>query len=319
MLKPLRHFLPKHHLHPREITKLCYLLANKYCHEVCNVSCWADCASNTEISPYHKKYEEILQLVQCNNNSRVLEIGPGTGELLYLASKKAKSVIGIDLCPENVATCKSKGLEVIEGDAIKILDELPENSFDIIIANSSLEHAVTEIDALNKKADEIYVQMFKSIKRVLVPGGKAYLSLVYTNSIENPAELIQDPFNYPVFSKKFHLGLIVQTFSGWYPCIGQFDKCSIESGLKKIYEEDRTMDYLSSCKYWPSLCSIYNPLMAYKFFKNPQLRHVLFKYPYYCYLNVIKLLAQSWTWQFTKNTEYGALSPMRYLCQIWQK
>jgi cyclopropane fatty-acyl-phospholipid synthase-like methyltransferase len=321
-IKPLRKILHKKYIPPRERTKLLYTLLNKWCDKLCGISCWAECSTDEFEKPkeqYQKKYNEILDLLNCNTNSELLEIGPGTGELLKNATNITKNAVGLELCPENVNTCKQKGLKVIQGDASKDLDIFPENKFDIVIANSSMEHAVTEEDFLAGRADDIYQKLFKDIYRILKPNGKLYISLIHHRTPVNASDMIKDPFEFPVLSKKFHLALLSQVFSGSYPYVGQLDGITKNIGFKKTYEYDGTPEYLASCKNWPVQKSIFNPVMLFRFFLDRELRSIFLNYRYYIYLNIVKLLSYSWTWQFLPSKEENGLTPTVYLCQIYEK
>ncbi len=317
VLKYVRNFFEKKEISTRERTKLCYFLINKWCSEVCNIDCWADCTADDKKS-YDDKYTQILDLVQCDNNSKVLEIGPGTGRLLSLAKKRTKDVMGIDITPENIATCAEKGLKVLQGDAISKISELSDDSFDIVIANSSMEHAVTEYDAISGKGDAIYLELFREIQRILKPGGRFYLSLISFDIETDPQDAVKDPYLFPIFSDKFHLALLTQTFSGWYPFVGQLDPISEKAKLKKVYEYNGTQEYLASCENWPVLWSIFNPFVCYRLFTNKEIRQVISRYPYYCFLHLVKLLSYSWEWQFTPNSKTGK-TPTKYLCQVYEK
>ena len=73
-------------------------------------------------------------------NSRVLDIGCGDGILMKLLSdEKNIDVRGLELNEENVETCISKGLSVIEGDAETELGQFPDKSFDYVILSQTLQ------------------------------------------------------------------------------------------------------------------------------------------------------------------------------------
>ena len=73
-------------------------------------------------------------------NSRVLDVGCGDGILMKLLSdEKDIDVRGLELNEENVETCISKGLSVIEGDAETELGQFPDKSFDYVILSQTLQ------------------------------------------------------------------------------------------------------------------------------------------------------------------------------------
>jgi O-antigen chain-terminating methyltransferase len=84
---------------------------------------------------YVKAGQQIyLPMFACSEN--VLDIGCGRGEFLE-AVPGAK---GIDLSPESVAICKSKGLNAEVADLFVYLENLPESSLDGIFCSQVVEH-----------------------------------------------------------------------------------------------------------------------------------------------------------------------------------
>lgn len=82
-------------------------------------------------------------------NSRVLDIGCGDGILMKLLSdKKNIDVRGLELNEENVETCISKGLSVIEGDAETELGQFPDKSFDYVILSQTLQAFYNPVSVL---------------------------------------------------------------------------------------------------------------------------------------------------------------------------
>ena len=86
------------------------------------------------------------------DNSRVLDVGCGDGTLMkFLYKEKNIDVRGLELNKENVETCISKGLSVIEGNAENELGQFPEKSFDFVILSQTLQafyNPVTVLDHL---------------------------------------------------------------------------------------------------------------------------------------------------------------------------
>jgi methionine biosynthesis protein MetW len=84
--------------------------------------------------------------------ARVLDLGCGNGELLYLlAREKGAKVQGIELNDAAIYECVKRGLSVIHGDIEGGLAEYPESSFDYVILNQSLQE-VKKIDWLIQEA-----------------------------------------------------------------------------------------------------------------------------------------------------------------------
>ena len=73
-------------------------------------------------------------------NTKVLDIGCGTGELLnLLIEEKNIDGRGIEISQSGVSECVKKGLAVIQGDADTDLVYYPEKSFDYAIVSQTLQ------------------------------------------------------------------------------------------------------------------------------------------------------------------------------------
>jgi methionine biosynthesis protein MetW len=83
-----------------------------------------------------------------DQGSRVLDLGCAEGDLLYLLVRD-KHVIaqGIEKDDRAIQECVKKGLSVFHDDIESGLREYPENSFDFVILNQSMEE-VKDVDSL---------------------------------------------------------------------------------------------------------------------------------------------------------------------------
>jgi 2-polyprenyl-3-methyl-5-hydroxy-6-metoxy-1,4-benzoquinol methylase len=70
----------------------------------------------------------------------VLDIGCGRGEFLELMRDAGVNARGVDLDPESVALCRSKGLEAEAADVFDLLSREPNGTFDGIFAGQVVEH-----------------------------------------------------------------------------------------------------------------------------------------------------------------------------------
>ncbi len=80
----------------------------------------------------------ILGLVQ--PHSQVLDLGCGSGELLYLLIKEKNCLgQGIEIDEQAIYSCVAKGLNVLHGDIDSGLADYRDKSFDYVILNQTLQ------------------------------------------------------------------------------------------------------------------------------------------------------------------------------------
>ncbi len=83
-------------------------------------------------------HEVILDLIK--EQSTVLDLGCGTGDLLYLLIKEKKArAQGIEIDDQAIYKCVAKGLNVFHGDIDSGLAEFNDKSSDYVILNQSLQ------------------------------------------------------------------------------------------------------------------------------------------------------------------------------------
>ena len=83
-------------------------------------------------------YRIILKWVE--KNSLVLDLGCGSGELLYLLIKeKGARGHGIEISVKEIYKCVAKGLNILHGDIENGLADYKDRSFDYVILNQSMQ------------------------------------------------------------------------------------------------------------------------------------------------------------------------------------
>lgn len=83
-------------------------------------------------------YKIIFKIIE--TGSSVLDLGCGSGELLNLLIKEKKvKARGIELREGAIYECVEKGLSVFHGDIEGGLGEYPDNSFNYVILNQSMQ------------------------------------------------------------------------------------------------------------------------------------------------------------------------------------
>ncbi|MDD5622608.1 MAG: methionine biosynthesis protein MetW [Actinomycetota bacterium] len=91
--------------------------------------------NNEIIKPDHRVIFDIVE-----TGSGVLDLGCGGGELLNLLVREKKvKAQGIELREKAIYECVEKGLSVFHGDIEGGLGEYPDDSFDYVILNQSMQ------------------------------------------------------------------------------------------------------------------------------------------------------------------------------------
>jgi 2-polyprenyl-3-methyl-5-hydroxy-6-metoxy-1,4-benzoquinol methylase len=86
-----------------------------------------------------EKWEHQIALKRLKNNFKVLEVGSGQGEFIYLCNKKGCNAVGIELNDDAVLKAKKKGLNVFKKNLLELAVEQP-NIYDCVCAFQVLEH-----------------------------------------------------------------------------------------------------------------------------------------------------------------------------------
>ncbi|MCX7698283.1 MAG: methionine biosynthesis protein MetW [Candidatus Goldbacteria bacterium] len=102
-------------------------------------------------------YEQIINIIE--ENSRVLDLGCGDGELLHLLWERKKVYgLGIDISTEEVLKCIKKGVSVIQEDIDEGLEKIKDDSYDYVILSETLQavkrpdYVLKQIVRIGKKA-----------------------------------------------------------------------------------------------------------------------------------------------------------------------
>jgi len=96
-----------------------------------------------------------------DQGAKVLDLGCGEGDLLYLLVRdKQVMAQGIELDDRAIQECVKKGLSVFHDDIESGLREYPDNSFDFVILNQSMEEV--------KNVDSVIHDALRIGKKVIV-------------------------------------------------------------------------------------------------------------------------------------------------------
>lgn len=139
-----------------------------------------------------KRKEIALSLIENKGKGKkVLELGPGTGELLIELKKRGFDVHGVDINPISKFDLNIKKWDINQGLPFK------NNSFDVVVALEVIEHTF----------DPFFVM--KEIARVLKHGGYAIISMPNDYCIFYKLSFLfsKPPKNFDIYGHHYSLGL----------------------------------------------------------------------------------------------------------------
>lgn len=262
--------------------------------------------------------EWLLDQIHCERDSRILDIGCGYGTLLAAAAARGAKAIGITISPAQQARCRARGLDVRLVNYRRLPAEWS-GYFDGVVANGSIEHFVQPEDILAGRADRIYNELFRICYRVINPrsNGRRFATTVihqceYSPRLD-PGDLLRGPLAFPWGSPKFHYALLQRTFGGFYPELGQLERCAVPY-FRKVQEVDGTLDYHLTSEEW--FRRVRAALVRWR--DGPRIWRRLGTYflrrPRGCLsLCCCLFVAESWQRQFR-----GEHPPTKLLRQTWQ-
>lgn len=261
-----------------------------------------------------RQAESLLDRAGCRANTRLLDIGCGYGRILKAAQARGAKAVGITLSPEQVRYCQAMGLDVRLQD-YRSLAKQREGQFDAVIANGSIEHFVQVVDAVNRREEAIYREMFEIVHRMLGRGTRGHFvtTVIHFRERPDPVSLLSRASHFATGSPEFHWARLTRSFGGWYPVPGQLEHCA-QGYFQLIDEEDGTEDYrrtsddglrmvrqrMRSMRYWKQWLRT-----IARFVRRPiqstRMKRCLFG-------------SESWNWQFR-----GAEPPARLLRHTWRR
>lgn len=91
-------------------------------------------------SSYYRHMRQDILAVTPPTAQRVLSVGCGAGVTEGVLVERGASVVGLELDPAAAAEARTRGLEVLEGDAEEVSRQLEGRRFDCLLYADVLEH-----------------------------------------------------------------------------------------------------------------------------------------------------------------------------------
>jgi len=255
----------------------------------------------------------VLDQACCGPGTRILEVGCGNGTLLDEIRRRGGEGVGITISPEQVRLGLSRGLDVRLLD-YKNLGDAYGGSFDAVVANGPIEHFVQPSEAARGLADKIYRRMFESF-HAAIDRRSSIRRFVNTtiHFIRTPhaVDLTKSPWSFKRGSDEWHWAWLARAFGGWYPNIGQFERCA-EGLFEETHLVNGTDDYRLTSEEWLRRIRKILPSMKGLKVLGSSIPFAL-RHPRQTFDMLACMLGtESWNWQFR-----GPNTPTVLLRQTW--
>lgn len=296
----------------------CYSLFDKF-FPACNLLDYTEGMYHGDPStPYERaqlnQIDYVLDEVHCTVGTRILEVGCGNGTLLEEVRRRGAKGVGVTISPEQVALCRSRGLDVRLIDYKLLGDEFTQQ-FDAVVANGPIEHFVQPREAARGLADDIYRHMFETFHRAIDPMSpvrRFINTTIHFVRTPKPETLLASPWSFARGSDEWHWAWLARSFGGWYPKFGQFERCA-RGDFKLLRTMDGTEDYCLTSEEWlRRIRQVLPTRQGLKILASCiplALRHPRQVFEMF----VCMLGSESWNWQFR-----GKNPPTRLLRQTWE-
>jgi len=260
------------------------------------------------------KFKLICDICQIKPGMKILEVGFGEGDFInYIKKHYNIDVIGVSISDEQVKLIQSRGFK---GYTMNSWEMTPDviGTYDLILQCGNLEYILCTGESKTK-----YMDYCNIIKKLLNKNGKYFITCIHFNENFGKFSLYDNIRAYFLWSGN----------DGRYPCGKDgFTQYAEQTGLKTIFQQDRTNDYFITTILFMSFlrCSKNNKCINMFYFND--FLHALFKTiagPYYlhtflCYTPTNDFNWCPWQWEFIsqyKNGEYVSPVTLQYI--LFQK
>lgn len=131
-------------------------------------------AGNIEFLTTVRHIEQFLK-----PGMKILDLGAGTGRYSLYFSSKGYDVVAIELVEKHAETirqAKKDGmkLDVIQGNAVHLMRELPDESFDVVLCFGPLYHLEKDLDQ---------EECLKQVRRICTTQGRMYIATINNDMV----------------------------------------------------------------------------------------------------------------------------------------
>ncbi len=99
----------------------------------------------------------ILQLLNLEDGSKLLDLGCGVGYTAEVYLSKGFDVVGLDVLSEMLKRARAKSLKVVQGDMRSLSELFPKEKFDAVVSASALQWLKEEDDIAETASGINYV------------------------------------------------------------------------------------------------------------------------------------------------------------------
>lgn len=276
------------------------------------------------------KSRRILDITKYDPSTKtLLDLGCGNGRLLrYIKDRYGGSASGITISKKQYEYCKKQKLgDVRECSFLDLSQVFPGQTFDIVTALGSLEHAVRLRDANRRK--NIWRDTFESIRSVTKKGSPFVTTTIHFKEDYVPEaksldlsiwQILKLPDDDP---RKIFGPICNQTLDCWYPLEYSDGNTEFIEATKGLFElkwsEDRTEDYRRTSVAWGLSYSqrLENPISW------PPFLSAFVTHPKETFWASIDLFGEKrglafWTRQFTPQSRFNNKPPCVLRFDVWR-
>lgn len=195
-----------------------------------------------------RKHLFMAEGIRLGTGSRVLDLGCGWGPFLAYARGLGARGTGVTLSRGQADACRRHGLDVHVRDCRSITPDLF-GPFDAAVSVGAFEHFCSPEDFAAGRQDAVYADFFRSVRRLLPPGGRFYLQTMVFGRHMIAADAID--IDAPRLSDGHVLALLQATFPGsWLPSgLDQIVRAAAP-GFRVLSADSGRLDYIETIRRW---------------------------------------------------------------------